>query len=92
MLMMMRRKGESILIGDNIEVRIISIGRTKVKFGIIAPREIPVVAREFELVQKQNLAAADTIPGGLLSSAIAQFVKRRAPAPPKPSGSTDTGE
>jgi len=92
MLMMMRRKGESILIGDNVEVRIISIGRSKVKFGIIAPREVPVVAREFDLVQKQNRAAASGIPGGLLSPAIARIAQRRVPAAANPPESTDTSE
>jgi carbon storage regulator len=90
--MMMRRKGESILIGGDIEVRIISIGRTKVKFGIIAPREIPVVAREFQLVEKQNRAAASTIPGGLLSPAIARIARKSTAAPVNPPQSPDTSE
>lgn len=58
MLVMRRREGESILIGEDIEIRILSIDRSKVKIGITAPREIPVVTREMELVRRENQAAA----------------------------------
>src|SRR5208283_3336406 len=43
MLMMSRREGETILIGDDIEIVITHIGRTKVRVGIRAPRETPVI-------------------------------------------------
>ena len=58
MLMMSRREGETILIGDEIEIVIARIGRTRVKVGIRAPRETPVIARELKLVRDENLAAA----------------------------------
>jgi len=58
MLMMARREGETILIGDDIEVVIAHIGRSRVKVGIRAPREMPVIAREVKLVRDENLAAA----------------------------------
>ena len=62
MLMMSRRQGEVILIGDDIEIVIAHIGRTRVKVGIRAPRETPVVAREVKLVRDENLAAAALAP------------------------------
>ena len=58
MLMMSRRVGETILIGDEIEIVIAHIGRSRVKVGIRAPRETPVIAREVRLVRDANLAAA----------------------------------
>ena len=58
MLMMSRREGETILIGDDIEIVIAHIGRSRVKVGIRAPRETPVIAREVKLVRDENLAAA----------------------------------
>ncbi len=58
MLMMSRREGESILIGDDIEIVIAQIARYRVKVGIRAPRETQVIAREIKLVRDQNLAAA----------------------------------
>jgi carbon storage regulator len=58
MLMMSRREGETILIGDDIEIVIAQIARSRVKVGIRAPRETLVIAREVKLVRDQNLAAA----------------------------------
>jgi len=58
MLMMARREGETILIGDDIEVVIAHIGRSRVKVGIRAPRELPVLAREVKLVRDENRAAS----------------------------------
>ena len=58
MLMMARREGETILIGEDIEVVIAHIGRSRVKVGIRAPREMPVIAREAKLVREENVAAA----------------------------------
>jgi len=63
--MMSRRKGETILIGDDIEVVIAQIGRSRVKVGIRAPREMAVLAQEVRLVREENLAAAQGTPGGV---------------------------
>ena len=58
MLMMSRRAGETILIGEEIEIVIAHIGRTRVKVGIHAPRDLPVMTREARLVRDENVAAA----------------------------------
>jgi carbon storage regulator len=58
MLMMSRRQGEVILIGDEIEIVIAHIGRSRVKVGIRAPRATPVLARELKLVRDENVVAA----------------------------------
>ena len=62
MLIMSRRQGEVILIGDEIEIVIVHIGRSRVKVGIRAPRETSVMAREIKLVREENLAAAGLHP------------------------------
>lgn len=64
MLMMSRREGESILIGDDIEIVIARVGRTRVKVGIRAPRSLAVLARELKLVRDENLAAAAVLSAG----------------------------
>jgi len=58
MLMMSRRQGEVILIGEEIEIVIAHIGRSRVKGGIRAPRATPVLAREVKLVRDENVVAA----------------------------------
>ncbi len=59
MLVMLRREGESILIGNDVEIRILAISGSRVKVGIAAPRSIPVLAREVQLVRAENIAAAE---------------------------------
>lgn len=78
MLVMLRREGDSILIGDDIEIRILAVVGSKVKVGIAAPRSIPVVAREVQLVRAENIAAA----GGSSSAAAALVASLFQPAPP----------
>jgi len=81
MLMMSRREGETILIGDDIEVVIAHIGRSRVKVGIRAPRELPVMAREVKLVREENLAASarsDTA----LSHLLTRLRPSRSSSPP----------
>ncbi len=59
MLALTRKKGESIIINDNVEVVVISVNGDQVKLGIVAPKDIPVHRKEvFELIQKENMEAA----------------------------------
>lgn len=58
MLVLSRKKGESLFIGDNIEVKILGIEGEQVKIGIVAPRSVAVHRSEvYEAIQKQNKAA-----------------------------------
>lgn len=60
MLVLTRKVGESIMIGDGIEVKVISIDGDQVKLGIEAPRHIKVHRQEiFEAIQEENKAALD---------------------------------
>jgi carbon storage regulator len=77
MLLMSRREGESILIGDDIEIVIAQIGRNRVKIGIRAPRETLVIAREVKLVRDANVAAAG---GPRAPGALSGLIARLQPA------------
>jgi carbon storage regulator len=60
MLALSRRKGESLIISNNIEVTILEIKGDQVKVGITAPREVPVYRKEIYLqIQDSNKAATD---------------------------------
>lgn len=76
MLMMSRREGETILIGDDIEIVIAHVGRSRVKVGIRAPRETLVIAREVKLVRDENLAAAKAGAEWELSSLLKKIQAR----------------
>ncbi len=49
MLVLSRKTGESIHIGNNIEVKVISISKDKVKLGFEAPKNITVIRGELRL-------------------------------------------
>ena len=65
MMIMRRREGERILIGDDIVIHISQIGRNKVRIGIEAPRELEIVAEELQRVKRENAAAADAQPAAI---------------------------
>ncbi|MEO8591987.1 MAG: carbon storage regulator [Candidatus Solibacter sp.] len=75
---MQRREGESILIGDSVEIRILSIHGSRVKVGIAAPRSIPVLAREVQMVRAENLAAA-ALPSNAAMAMVASLFRQRPP-------------
>ncbi len=58
MLVLTRKSNQSIMIGDDIEVSVLSIMGEKVRIGIQAPREIPVFRKEVYLEIQQEKAAA----------------------------------
>ncbi len=61
MLALTRKKGESLMINNNIEVTILDIKGDQVKVGIAAPREVPVYRKEVYLqIQKANKDALDS--------------------------------
>jgi len=59
MLVLTRKKGESIIINGYIEVRVMEIGDGKVSIGIEAPRDVDIFRKElYESIQEENVKAA----------------------------------
>ena len=54
MLVLTRKSNQSIMIGDDIEVTVLSIMGEKVRIGIQAPREVPVFRTEVYLEIKEE--------------------------------------
>jgi len=46
MLVLSRRRDESLMLGDDIEITVVDIGGAKVRLGITAPAELPVHRKE----------------------------------------------
>jgi carbon storage regulator len=56
MLVFRRQPGESFLIGEDVEVRILQVGRGYVKIGVIAPREVEIYRSEIAGLNRQAAA------------------------------------
>jgi carbon storage regulator len=73
MLVIRRHTGDSISIGDEVEIEIIDCGVNRVKLGIRAPQHISVLRREVKLTREQNLAAARSMAGAELPGMLPPF-------------------
>ena len=61
MLVLTRKANQSIMIGDSIEVSVLSVMGEKVRLGIQAPRDVPVFHKEVVgEIQQQNVEAAES--------------------------------
>ncbi len=61
MLALTRKVQESIIIGDNIEITVLSINKDQVKLGISAPKDVKVHRKEIYVqIQQENKDAANT--------------------------------
>lgn len=58
MLALSRKQGESIVIGNNIEITVLEAKGDQVKIGISAPKSVPVYRKEiYALIQEENREA-----------------------------------
>ncbi|MGF7400340.1 carbon storage regulator CsrA [Thermoanaerobacterium thermosaccharolyticum] len=58
MLILTRKIGQSLIIGDDIEVKVVGIDGENVKIGISAPKNVSVVRKELLEVKDENKKAA----------------------------------
>lgn len=59
MLALSRKKDESIIINNNIEIKIIEIKGDQVKLGISAPKSVPIYRKEvYVQIQESNKEAS----------------------------------
>ena len=82
MLVLSRKLNQSIVIGDDIHIVVVSIDRDTVKLGIQAPRAVPVHRSEvYEEIQRANRAAVpgDTPLPAPVPAAPATLKSRRQP-------------
>lgn len=60
MLVISRKKDEAVLIGDNIEVKVIGIDGNNIKLAISAPNNISILRKEiYEKVMNENIKATN---------------------------------
>jgi carbon storage regulator len=82
-LVVRRRVGEAIQIGQGIEIAIIEISPTRVKIGVTAPREVAVTRKEMTALAAENRRAAHfaTTAGGEGLRAVLRILGRTTAEP-----------
>jgi carbon storage regulator len=86
MLVLSRRKDETIMIGDDVEITIVDVRGDTVRLGIQAPKSVSVHRKEiYDAIQAENIAAAsESIPDQSAVGGLGQLLKGDAGAPAAP--------
>ena len=71
MLVIRRRPGEALVIGEDVEIEILESSASQVKLGIRAPKSVAVLRKEIRVVGEQNRAASHSISAPELDRAVA---------------------
>lgn len=63
MLVLSRQRDQSVMIGDDMEVRVVDVRGDKVRLGFVAPRDVNVHRKEvYDAIRNENRAAAQVMP------------------------------
>jgi carbon storage regulator len=73
--MIRRRCGESILLGDHIEIHVLEVAGNRVKLGVAAPRDLLVLRNELRLTADFNREASRAVSPRDVSSWAANLLK-----------------
>jgi carbon storage regulator len=81
MLVLTRKPGQSIMIGDGVEVQVLSVAGEKVRLGITAPRDVSIFRNEvYERIESEQTAGAheeeEKIDDGGANEAVANALDR----------------
>lgn len=61
MLALTRKKGESLVINNNVEITVLEVRGEQVKIGISAPKEVSIYRKEvYTQIQKENSEASSS--------------------------------
>ena len=73
MLALSRKKGEAIMVGNNVEISILDIKGDQIKIGIQAPKEIPVYRKEVYIqIEEENREAV--LNSGIAMTNLKKFI------------------
>jgi carbon storage regulator len=72
MLVLTRKSNQSIMIGDEIEVSVLSVMGEKVRIGIQAPQKIPVFRKEIYLEIHRGAGTSASSQGGKVAEHAAE--------------------
>ena len=80
MLVLTRKPGQSIMIGDGVEVQVLSVAGEKVRLGITAPRDVSIFRNEvYDRIESENersTTGGDDEDDGGANEAVANALQR----------------
>jgi carbon storage regulator len=77
MLVLTRKSGESLMIGDDVVVTIVEVRGNQVKIGVDAPESVKVYREELlKKIMKENVKAAKS-DNGKISALVNQFKRNK---------------
>jgi len=82
MLVLTRKPGQSIMIGDGVEVQVLSVAGEKVRLGITAPRDVSIFRNEvYDRIESEGESAGEASTGtdeddGATNDAVANALHR----------------
>jgi carbon storage regulator len=76
MLVLTRKSNQSIMIGDDIEISVLSVMGEKVRIGIQAPQDVPVFRTEIYVKIQRQRAAEGAPVGGEASAGVDKALRR----------------
>ena len=80
MLVLTRKTGQSIMIGDGVEVQVLSVAGEKVRLGITAPRDVSIFRNEvYDRIESENADRNEEVENGtdaVVQDALEQLGQR----------------
>jgi carbon storage regulator len=80
MLVLTRKPGQSIMIGDGVEVQVLSVAGEKVRLGITAPRDVSIFRNEvYDRIESENADRNEEVENGtdaVVQDALEQLGQR----------------
>ena len=73
MLILRRKPGEAVSIGDRIEIKVVEVSAGRVTLGIEAPDDVLILRSEIQLARAENRAAARGVSGRSIDSILAHL-------------------
>ncbi len=77
MLVLTRKPGQSIMIGDGVEVQVLSVAGEKVRLGITAPRDVSIFRNEvYDRIESESTGGDDDDDDDGANAAVADALQR----------------
>jgi carbon storage regulator len=77
MLVLTRKPGQSIMIGDGVEVQVLSVAGEKVRLGITAPRDVSIFRNEvYDRIESESTGGDDDDDDDGANAAVADALTR----------------